>query len=222
MLELALIGKNISHSRSESIYQSLLKQKLNYTLLDFKSEEKIWSLSELESKFDGVSITAPYKKFYVDEVKDQSGLGIINTLRFNKSRVEATNTDFLAINSILESYIKSGVKTVHLLGDGSMAEITKLLLDKYEVNQLQYSRKLNNIGTFENSSIKKNYSDLVINTCAREYSFQGSLLGSYHFWDMNYDMDNHKKYFQSSKVNYFDGTEQLILQARFALDFWGF
>lgn len=222
MLELALIGKNISHSRSESIYQGLLKKKFNYTLLDFESEDKIWTLDELKNKFHGVSITSPYKKYYVNEVEDHSGLGIINTLRFSNSRVEATNTDFLAVNSILENYIKSGVETVHLLGDGSMAEITKTLLDKHSVNQLQYSRKLNNLSVFENSSITKDASDLVINTCARDYSFQGSFLGSFHFWDMNYDMDNHKKYFQSSKVNYFDGAEQLLLQARFALDFWGF
>ncbi len=60
--KLALIGKNISHSKSPEIYNKLLNNQVEYTLLDCDTVDAIPSLDELMKKFDGVSITSPYKE----------------------------------------------------------------------------------------------------------------------------------------------------------------
>lgn len=222
MLKLALIGKDISHSCSEQIYSSLLQKKFSYTLLDFQKQAEIPSLENLKNNFDGISITAPYKKFFIKDVTNLSSLDIINTIRFKNSLIEATNTDYMAIQKILTNHLQNGIKTIHLLGDGSMSEIVVDLLKDSPIKLLQYSRKKSTLQIFENSSEKKDLSHLVINTCSRDYLYSGDLSSAYHFWDMNYNMNTHKDYFKSSGVNYSDGLEQLRLQASFAIDFWGF
>ena len=52
--KLALIGKNIAHSKSPEVYKTLLDNNVEYTLLDFISENEIPKLSELLKTFDGI------------------------------------------------------------------------------------------------------------------------------------------------------------------------
>ena len=47
MLKLALVGKEISHSLSQKMYEDLLKQKVDYSLLDYSSNQLIPPLSVL-------------------------------------------------------------------------------------------------------------------------------------------------------------------------------
>ena len=218
MLKLALIGKNISHSKSENIYKKLLKEEFYYDLLDFSSESDLPKLSELQNRYLGISITSPYKKYYLNEVEDLSQTGIINTVRFLGSELEATNTDFHAIHFLLTRYLNSGIKKIHLLGNGAMAQTVLLALEKFPVDLIQYSRKAKNLDKISSGLL--DHKALVINTCSRDYVYKGPKDKSYHFWDMNYDFSPHREYFHSSRVNYIDGMEQLYLQASFALKFW--
>lgn len=220
MLRLALIGKNIAHSKSEEVYKNLVNTPFEYELLDYESELLIPTLNSLFEKFQGISITAPYKSSFTKQIKDLSEHGIVNCLRLNNGVVEATNTDFLAVKEILERYLNCGVSKIRILGDGSMSQICQKILHSKNISFEIFSRRKNNLDLVSKNLDKPDFSCLIINTCSRDFRLSHSSTWGYHFWDMNYDMSSHRELFSRVNVSYFDGLEQLELQAKYALSFW--
>lgn len=220
MLKLALIGKNISHSKSKSIYESLIDSPFEYDLLDYENAADIPPAKSLLEKYDGINITAPYKTHFISQIRDISKLGIVNVLRKNNEKIEGTNTDVLAVEKILERYLKSDIVDIRILGSGAMAKVCKLYLEKNQVPFTQFSRRTKNLNEVFDIPLKTDFSTLVINTCARDYIFNNSGSSKYHFWDMNYSMPEHEEHFLNLDVSYIDGLEQLSLQAKYALSFW--
>ena len=51
--KLALIGKNISHSKSPEIYNKLLNNQVEYHLLDYPSINEIPEMDFFSKNFDG-------------------------------------------------------------------------------------------------------------------------------------------------------------------------
>ncbi len=225
MISLALIGKNISHSRSPEIYRELLNQEIEYRLFDCEFENQIPTLDFIFEKYQGLSITSPYKKYFLNKVSVLPGfqeLNAINAIRKTGSIFEAINTDYLAIQKILNDFKP---KKVILLGDGSMSSITQKILNKMGTDFKIISRKRN--GPFEGINLSKEfYSEtnevLIINSCSRDFVFNGYLPENSIFWDFNYDFFPHLSFFSTKKVKYIDGLGLLKLQAKFALEFFRF
>lgn len=216
-ISLALIGKNIQHSQSQTIYQKLLKQSVNYTLVDCAEANEIPSLKELSSQYQGVSITAPYKTHFIDEVElENTELDSINTLVFG-DHIRGVNTDFLAIQEIFH-ILYQGQKIV-LLGDGSMSKLVQKILKDKEIQYEVYSRKKKNLEIIT-TKYEFDKNTLVINTCAREFFFDPNENGEYTFWDFNYKMDKHTQAFKGTSIEYVDGMDMLEKQAIYALSFW--
>ena len=226
MKKLALIGKGISHSRSQRVYEAILKEKIDYTLLDIPSIEEIPSLDELFNLFDGVSITSPYKKVFYNQVLIEGTLprhlNSINCIRENQGRHEGTSTDFFALKKHFYD-LKKEYRSfrVALLGDGNMSAITRFILDDLGLEYEIFSRKIGNL-VFDKNLTKVFPTDrliVVINSCSREFVFRGQIPSEALFWDYNYDMDEHTEYW-GKKYNYRDGYSLLWLQAKYAVDFW--
>lgn len=226
MIKLGLVGRSISHSRSQEVYEDILSQKIDYTLFDFPNENDIFELPLLFEKVQGISITSPYKKHFMSKVKMEleiKNLGAINCIRFDGESFFATNTDYLAASKIITGQLDHFKKIEwYILGDGSMASVFKKILERNGQHYLQYSRKEH--GQLEDLNIvsQKNISPLfVINTCSRDYIFKGKMPQGSVFWDCNYNMPVHQNFFQKSRIDYHDGMELLRLQASYALSFWG-
>lgn len=226
-INLALVGKNIAHSKSSEIYRNLLEQELNYSLLDFSSEKEIPDLKKLFINICGISITSPYKRFFLNQVEvleKFKKLNAINCVRNNNGKFEAINTDYLAIDVILDEFVREfGDLKVVILGDGVMSKITQILLLSKNISFEVFSRKkterfelLDLIGLATDS-----LRPVVINSCSREYMFNGKLDREIIFWDYNYNLEHHKQTISKKVERYIDGYEMLKLQACFALDFWG-
>ena len=49
---------------SEEMYKKLLSVSFEYDLLDYQRQEEIPPAQDLLKKFDGINITAPYKKHF--------------------------------------------------------------------------------------------------------------------------------------------------------------
>ena len=219
MLRLGLIGKNISHSRSPEIYGRLIHEKFSYDLLDYEDEILIPSLEALSEKYDGLNITAPYKKHFLSEVilsEQTKKLNAINCLKFDGGRTFGENTDYLAILKLLPNYLKTKPH-IKILGDGAMANVVIHALDELKVNYKQYSRKMSD--NFYQLSFNEN-NILVINCCGRDYLFKGQLTEDSHFWDLNYNSSEQFKLITNTRAKYSDGFELLELQALYAVQFW--
>ena len=110
------------------MYEQLLVQKFSYDLLDFSNEDEIPSLDVLSQSYDGINITAPYKKHFLNQVhlSDDffSRVGI-NCIDLSTKEFMATNTDYSAMESILSERFFDYEEVV-LLGSGVMANCLEL------------------------------------------------------------------------------------------------
>jgi shikimate dehydrogenase len=221
MINLALVGKDIQHSKSQAMYEKLLGHKIKYTLLDYKNSKDIPSLLSLMKSFDGVSITAPYKKHFLPELNERvTNVDAVNAIRYRDEKLIGNNTDYFAVEEILKNYVKQGIKKVYLLGDGAMGIMTKTLLENAGIVFDQFSRKLDNLDQALPNGEKGKYTELVINTCGRSFEYPTNSFNEFLFWDMNYALEHHQARFENTNTRYQDGEEQLLLQAKYALSFW--
>lgn len=228
MVKLALIGKDIAHSKSQKVYEELLGQSVEYQLLDIETEDQLPSLEELFHDLDGVSITAPYKNSYISHpgtklmFKPFSAVNCVH--RTEDGFFELYNTDYLAVRLIVQDLIKefpSGLDPI-ILGAGNMANITSFVLDEFKIMYRKVSRTkekpdLNALDFAE--LFHKTGQKLVINCCSREFIFNAALPEKTVFWDHNYALDPHTVGL-SPYCDYRDGLELLKLQAKEALRIW--
>lgn len=227
MNKLALIGKDISHSRSPEMYRKLISPSIDYTLLDYKSPDEIPSAKTLLSIYDGINITSPYKKHFLSEVKLTSTaqeIGAINCLKKNGDEIVGENTDYLAIVDILQRFKKDyGELDVVILGDGVMSIVVQVALQKLNIQYEIFSRKITQHFdqlNLSNHIKKSSVQPLIINACARDFIFHGKLPINAIFWDFNYNFEQQKKIVSPLVAVYIDGLEMLERQAFYAVAFW--
>lgn len=226
-ISLGLLGKNIGHSRSKEMYQEIYNQEISYTLFDFDNEMEIPGLEIIFKNLDGLSITSPYKRYFLNDVLYESdvikNLNAINCIKKKNDVFFATNTDYYAIIDFLkekESLLHNG--HIVILGDGVMSQVTQVALLSLGYSFDIYSRKKTpgfanlNLpdlrGTFQSS--------FIINTCSRNYVFNGLVDKNTFFWDMNYNLKAHEDLFSNLDCDYIDGLKLLNTQAKHAVNFW--
>lgn len=220
----ALIGKNISHSLSPSLYKKFISESITYDLLDFSEPGDLPSLKSLMQNYDGVNITAPFKKHYLVHAQlDAQRWMAVNCLKFRNGKVLAINTDALALQQLIPKlFNENSISEVIVLGSGSMAYIVEKILSELKIKSVSYSRQKG----FDLSSLKlkerhqESSLKLIINTCSREYSFTENLDHSWYFWDLNYLHAQHLKTLPDKMAFYLDGYSLLELQAKLAVEFW--
>ncbi len=229
MIKLALLGKNIQHSKSKFVYEKLLQTAVDYQLLDCVDALAVPSLETIfSSNLAGLSITSPFKPLFLKEVElptEIVPLQAINCVKFEKNKFWATNTDYYALIEILDSLFKKySFMDVVILGDGAMSLVSQKILADKKIKFNLYSRSQN--GDISNLDLKENHpaKTLIINTCLKEYLFSGSFPANSLFWDYNYDNEKQREKFKnSSNTNhtfYLDGHDLLERQAKLALSFW--
>lgn len=225
-MKLALLGFPIIHSLSPALYRELLGEKLSsYELIEMEDPEEVPGLLELSQKYNGLSITSPHKKLFFHDVVITSPivkeLRAINTIAFRRNGYFATNTDVIAVEQIL-GRMKSEFKnlTLIILGDGVMAKVTVMVAKSLSIPFQQFSRRngddLANLDLFSQSENQT----VVINSCNRNFIFQGRLHPETIFWDYNYSFLPHQSTIPAQVKTYIDGQEMLRLQAIAAIDFW--
>lgn len=225
-MRLALLGYPIAHSLSPSLYREFLGDKLtSYDLLEIENPSHVPALAELSKKYIGLSITSPHKKHFFNEVVITSPivreLGAINTIAFRKDGYYGTNTDVIAVEKIL-ARMKGELKDLSLiiLGDGVMAKVTVMVARSLGIPFEQFSRKKGDDLPLLDLSQNAKSQTVVINSCSRNFVFQGKLHPEMTFWDYNYSFPPHQSRLPSQVKSYIDGQEMLRLQALAAIEFW--
>lgn len=231
MIKLGLLGKEIAHSQSPAIYKTLLQTSFSYDLIDCISEETIPPLSELAQKYNGINITAPYKRFFLEDlVLDECAkkIGAVNCILFKDKNAYGTNTDFEAFKKIFAQKNYAQGFTILILGDGAMAEMAKIAFTDLGCSYIQFSRKkngdLNEVDYLK--CLKENSQPLLfVNCCSRSFLFDPQKIinktdQKIVFFDLNYSSENQKNLCGARGFSYYDGYEMLVEQARLATVFW--
>ena len=226
-MKLALLGHPIGHSQSPKLYREMLGPELElYDLIDVPSPSDVPSLETLASRYDGLNITAPYKKHFLKQItirpESVKALQSVNTLSFTAEGIIGTNTDSLAVRKILKEYKDEfGALDLIILGSGSMAQMTELIAQDLLISFRTFSRKAHGeISKLDlSASVQKNQT-IVINTCSRDFIFEGRLHPRHIFWDYNYAFSPHETRIPDQVKLYQDGQRMLRLQAEEAIHFW--
>ena len=227
MVKLALLGKNISHSKSKFVYESILGKKIDFSLIESSEEEISSNISIFLDLYDGINVTAPFKKFCFELFnslqivnKNFKKVGSINCVSRKNGITEAHNTDFIS-NLILFNAIFSLKKfnQIIILGDGATSNMVSNILEMLNHKFTIFSRR-------QNSSIELSTLDLtkyeegllVVNCCSREFLFKGKLPKQSVFLDQNYQhLNNQKNISNLENVFYIDGGALLCMQAFYSL-----
>lgn len=223
LLRFALIGKDITHSKSPDVYRSLLKSDIDYHFLDYASEAEIPPLPDLLNIYPRISITAPYKNYVFKQVDETIGLAgdlqAVNAIKLSDGKVSGTITDEPAFRDIFrEQY--SAITKAFILGDGAMSRMSQKVLEDQNISFVVASRRLGNLGLLSSLMAKESGELLVINACSRQYRINFKSAKSLKIWDLNYGVPENKSFADENAHQYQDGLELLIRQAQYALRFW--
>lgn len=227
-MKLALIGRSVNHSMSPKLYAEMLGPSLeSYDLLDISNEQDLPELADLTQKYDGINITSPYKSSYASQIvwerPELKSLGGVNTLTLGQKEVVGTNTDFYAVQIILQRYLNQFADlSLLILGSGVMARLTQLVAHELGIKFKVYSRgQKDDMSCLDlQKDFRSHQQVVVVNACSRQFIFQGSLHPEFIFWDFNYNFIPHQNTLPSQVKTYVDGQEMLRIQASEAIKFW--
>lgn len=226
MKKFALIGKNIKHSRSPAIYKEIIPIEFSYDLIDIMDAKQLPSIEDLSAAYCGINITSPYKEHYFNRalsVDVPLSLSAINCISFFDNSVKMTNTDYIAVRWLLlnGAFSKFNVERYCILGDGVMSHLIQSVLIEMKRPFVVISRrKHGDLNLYDYSQLMPDADKftLLINTCAREFTFTAHLQKQFIFWDMNYDMSH--QIHLAKTCHYVDGYDLLYEQAKGAARFW--
>jgi len=221
---LALLGAGIAHSRSPAIYRRLIGDHIHYELLDLSRESDLPAEAELAVRYDGVSITTPWKAHYAAAALGGArALGAVNCLRFRDGRTEATNTDWTALREMVPAMAREHHPVLWvLIGDGVMARVFAAVMQEKGMDFVQYARPRGDEVATLDLPVRHpgGGTKIVVNACGRGFSFAGNADATWVFWDFNYAHAIHETRLPCLFGSYIDGVGLLETQAKHAIKFW--
>ena len=171
MRKFGLLGKKLSHSLSPLLHKTFFED------IGLKDEYKLYEVDEteidnfknymLENSIEGVNITVPYKKTFLDKldyISDEAkGIGAINLLYIKDNKFYGDNTDYYGFKyTLTKNDIDVKNKKIAIIGKGgASASVYKVLKDMEAEDITFYFRKnkLSKIEFPENIG-----GDIIINT----------------------------------------------------------
>ena len=159
-----LIGKNLSHSYSQYIHESLFIKP--YRLYEINNLEDVFSL-----KLDGFNITNPYKHSilpYLDQYDDiVKQTQTVNTVKRINNKLYGFNTDYDGFASMIEHYkVDFTDKDVIIIGNGASSRTVEYYLKSKPIKSLK--KLVRTIRTDKDDLLKnqKKYpnTQIIINT----------------------------------------------------------
>ena len=171
MRKFGLLGKKLSHSLSPLLHKVFFEEfgvEAEYNLYEVtETEIDNFKSCMLENSIEGVNITVPYKKIFLDKldfISDEAkAIGAINLLYIKDNKFYGDNTDYYGFKeTLISNQIKSSEKRIAIIGrGGASASVYKVLKDMEAEDITFYFRKdkLSKIEFPENIE-----GDIIINT----------------------------------------------------------
>lgn len=171
MRKFGLLGKKLSHSLSPLLHSIFFEE------MGIEAEYKLYEVAEheidnfknymFENSIEGVNITVPYKKAFLDKldfISDEAKeIGAINLLYIKENKFYGDNTDYYGFKqTLLTNQIEPSGKKIAIIGrGGASASVYKVLKDMGAEDIAFYFRKdkLSKIEFLEDMT-----GDIIINT----------------------------------------------------------
>lgn len=127
MRKFGLLGKRLSHSLSPLLHKVFFEE------FGVEAEYKLYEVTEteianfksymLENSIEGVNITVPYKKVFLDKldfISDEAkAIGAINLLYIKDNKFYGDNTDYYGFKqTLISNQIKPSEKRIAIIGRG--------------------------------------------------------------------------------------------------------
>lgn len=167
MSKFGLVGNNISRSLSKQIHEIFLGSK--YDLISCENKKDF--LTFLNSEFDYINITKPYKQIAYnncDELSTEAkDTGVVNLIIKKDNKKHGYNTDVFGFEKLLEKHcIDLDGKDILILGTGATSKTICYVAKKHNAKSIIFvSRNPNSESTISYNDISKaNDAQIVINT----------------------------------------------------------
>lgn len=171
MRKFGLLGKKLSHSLSPLLHNTFFED------LGLSAEYKLYEVDEteidnfknymLENFIEGVNITVPYKKIFLDKLdyisSEAKEIGAINLLYVKNNKFYGDNTDYYGFKyTLIKNDINIKDKKIAIIGKGgSSASVYKVLQD-LGANDITFYFRKDKLSKIE---FPKDMSgDIIINT----------------------------------------------------------
>lgn len=171
MRKFGLLGKKLSHSLSPLLHNTFFED------LGINAEYKLYEIDEteidnfknymLENLIEGVNITVPYKKIFLNKLdyisNEAKEIGAINLLYIKNNKFYGDNTDYYGFKyTLIKNDINVKDKKIAIIGKGgSSASVYKVLHD-LGANDITFYFRKDKLSKIE---FRKDMSgDIIINT----------------------------------------------------------
>jgi len=155
MRKFGLLGKKLSHSLSPLLHKVFFEE------FGVEAEYKLYEVTEteianfksymLENSIEGVNITVPYKKVFLDKldfISDEAkAIGAINLLYIKDNKFYGDNTDYYGFKqTLISNQIKPSEKRIAIIGKGGAnvdalrAKLNKLTGKQVHINIIEIKR----------------------------------------------------------------------------------
>lgn len=220
-----LIGKNLEHSYSEYIHQSLFVK--NYQLFSVNNIEEAFSMN-----LDGFNVTNPYKQMVMKHLDSCDPIACatdaVNTVVKSKGKYMGYNTDYYGFKEMMTyNNISFKDKNVIIIGNGASSRTVEYYLKQENpksVTKLVREIRGDNEDLLRNQTQYRN-TDIIINTTpAGMYpNNQDKLLINFHNFpdctlaiDLIYNPYRTKLLIEAQKFNIktINGFYMLLMQAK--------
>lgn len=171
MRKFGLLGKKLSHSLSPLLHNTFFED------MGLEAEYKLYEIEEseidnfknymLENFIEGVNITVPYKRIFLDKLdylsNEAKEIGAINLLYIKDSKFYGDNTDYYGFKYTLEkNQIDVKNKKVAIIGKGGASASVYKVLKDMGTNDITFYFRKDKLSKIE---FPKNMGgDIIINT----------------------------------------------------------
>ncbi|MCX7641159.1 MAG: hypothetical protein N2Z20_00810 [Elusimicrobiales bacterium] len=237
-MKIAVIGYPLKKSLSNILYKTIYKlYELKTEFYAFETKQPQLIIQKMiEDRFSGFFVTIPYKKLFLNMTYPDiivRKTGNLNCVKIDNKQLFSTNTDYLAIQKLIEmKNIKIEDKKATIIGNGSAAQTMITLLKEQKIKKLEIivrgltkTTKLKNL--FKNMNfIDIRYasqinSDIFINATPLgmyeefpKLEINTNLVIDFAYLDKN---TNLIEYATKNKINFIEGKEILVMQGIFGL-----
>ena len=135
-----LIGKNLSHSFSESYFKKkFIKKNINNVKYINFEINNINDLDRIINNYNpsGLNVTIPFKEKILSKLdcltEEAKEIGAVNTIQFKNNKLIGHNTDVLGFKNSIYPFLQKG-DTALIIGDGGSSKAIKFILEKLNIN----------------------------------------------------------------------------------------